>query len=79
MAELEKSVPRERGMYFLRNKGPKDSVDFYRFTNDAQGLLREIDGRVRIAPHGETHFLTELDGVPFDVVLANVVGARGSS
>ena len=78
LATLRENFPEERALYFLRNKGPKDSVDFYRFTNDEQGLLREFDGRIRTAPAGETHFLTRLNGMRFDEVLASVVDARGS-
>lgn len=79
LAELRSNIPEERAIYFLRNKGPADSVDFYRLTNDEQGLLREFNGRVRIAPHGGTHFLTRLDGERFDEVLARVATARGST
>jgi hypothetical protein len=77
MALLRENVPRERSIFFLRNKGKTDSVDFYRFTNDDQGLLRDFDGLVRISPTGEDHFLTHLDGERFEDILANVVKARG--
>ena len=66
-------------MFFLRNKGKADSVDFYRFTNDDQGLLRDFDGRLRISPTGEDHFLTHLDGEPFADILAKVIEVRGGS
>lgn len=73
--ELRANVPGERAAYFLRNK--RDGIEFYRFTNDEQGLLREFQGRVRMAPAGETHFLTHLDGRPFDNVMSEVASARG--
>lgn len=76
---IQDNLPRERAIFFLRNKGQKDSVDFYRFTNDGQGLLRDFDGRVQIAPTGEDHFLTHLDGERFEDVLAKVIQARGGS
>ncbi len=74
---LKDNVPRERSIFFLRNKGESDSVEFYRFTNDEQGLVRDVDGRLRISPAGEDHFLTLLDGEPFDDILAKVVRIRG--
>jgi hypothetical protein len=77
--DLESNVPKERGLYFLRNKGPDDSVDFYRFTNDEQGLLREIDGHVVVSPTGESHYLSHLAGALFDDVVAQVAEARGTS
>lgn len=76
---VQKNIPGERSIFFLRNKGVTDSIDFYRFTNDDQGLLREFDGRIRISPTGEDHFLSHLDGESFDKALDAVTKARGGS
>ncbi len=66
---LEANLPRERALFFLRNKGPTDSIAFFRLVNDDQGIVREFGG-VSHTLGGDDPLAVELDGVDFDELVA---------
>lgn len=70
--DLRSALPQERTIFFFRNKGKADDPTRYRLTNDEQGILREIDGRVAVLDTGAGHFLERLNGQSFDAVVAEL-------
>lgn len=83
ISELTSLMPRERAVFFLRNKGtevsgwgwPPDRIEaerpFYRLAS-SQGLLREFDNVVRPPEGAEDDFLAALAGRPFGDVVQEV-------
>ncbi len=74
LPELVASAPRERAIFFLRDKADHGAAPggYFRFTNFNQGLIRELDGRVETFLTGPDQFLSRLSGQPFDDVIARV-------
>jgi hypothetical protein len=70
--KLKATLPQERAIFFLRNKGPKDDPHRYRLTNDYQGILRDIDGRVAVMDPTAGHFLEHLDGTDFSSLVKDL-------
>ena len=68
---LEDTLPLERSVFFLRNKGPEDSTDYYRLVNDEQGLVREFGG-VSHTFGVENPMLARIEGGPFSELLAEL-------
>jgi hypothetical protein len=75
--QLETQTPTERAIFALRNKGPEDSLEFFRLVNDSQGLVREFDGRAHVTSI-DTPGFARLEGLPFDSVIEEFRAARGS-
>jgi len=73
---LAANAPIERGIFALRNKGPKDSVEFYRLVNDDQGLIRDIGGSAHLLAHDLPVGFTELEGQAFSQVIREALEAR---
>jgi len=74
LPELVANVPRERAIFFLRDKADHGAApgEYFRFTNFDQGLIRELDGRVETFPTGPDQFLSRLSGQPFGDVVARL-------
>jgi hypothetical protein len=73
---LEASIPIERALFALRNKGPEDSIDFYRFVNDEQGLIRDFGGSAHLLAHDLPVGFTELEGQTFSQSIREAREAR---
>jgi hypothetical protein len=76
LGELKTLASTERAIFVLRNKGPDDSVDFFRLVNDTQGLVREFDGKAHVMS-GEVASFARLEGLPFTRVVEEFRAARG--
>ncbi len=74
LPELVANVPRERAIFFLRDKADHGAAagEYFRFTNVNQGLIREFDGRVETLQTGPDQFLSQLRGQPFGDVIARL-------
>jgi len=68
--ELRATAPRERAVFFLRTKA--DAPEFFRLVNDNQGLIRELAGTSHAMGATEGTFLAEIDGRPFEEMLAQL-------
>lgn len=83
LADLQAALPRERAVYFLRNKGHEAALlglppnvqanerPFFRLVN-TRAVLRDIDGNVAAPVSADEGFLLELDGTPFSDLLATL-------
>jgi hypothetical protein len=71
---LQQTLPLERAVFFLRNKGPSDSTKYYTLVNDTQGLVREFAG---VSHTMDVHdaMLHEIEGKPFTTLLATLRSA----
>ena len=74
--ELQANLPRERALFFLRNKGPTDSTEHYRLVSSSQGLFREMQGVVHLPVSPEGAFVRQLEGLEFETLIARVVDLR---
>lgn len=70
LQELRATAPRERAVFFLRTKA--DAPDHFRLVNDNQGLIREFDGKSHVVGATEGSFLAEIDGLPFEQLVAQI-------
>ena len=66
---LRASLPDEESLFFLRNKGAAEA-DYYRLVV-MRGVIVNRDGSAEVMPSDED-FLTELDGSPYDTLVAQV-------
>jgi hypothetical protein len=77
LAALLETVPTERALFVLRNKGPKDTIEAYRLVNDEQGLIRDLGGAGHLMAHDLPTGFTELEGKSFQSIISVAREARG--
>jgi hypothetical protein len=72
---LQRSLPAERGLFFLRHKRSEAGGRYYRLVNVEQGLIGSDSG-IAVIPGAATlerhDFLRSLEGRPFEEVVAEI-------
>lgn len=76
LPSLAAAVPKERAVFFLRDLHRAEPI--YRLVS-TQGILREIDGRVRVGVSVEYGFPRTLDGSNFENLLHEIDRLRSSA